>query len=291
MSAKANERKKRPIVMSAMGWLLTLRALIMPKSTARLTQRMMFTPRKIPIHAVERQWLDAAVKQDLHLDTTRFVTYTWGQGERQVLLVHGWSGGASQMTQCIQGFLDQGFRVVAVDMPAHGASDGSMSSVVHFAKSLMEINQAFGPFHSVLAHSLGAAAVSYALHMGMVVNRLVFVAPLASYVTVWEGFQHMLGLPTRLIHTVRLEAERWLSTRFNDIEPLALAAHMKPPLLVVHDQQDRECPFHLGEQLAKAWPQAQFMATQKLGHGRILRDPDVLRACTEFLSQNISTPD
>src|SRR5215475_7296630 len=47
-----------------------------------------------------------------------------------VLLVLGWSGSASQMSHFIGPLVKAGFNAVAVDLPAHGQSGGSQTTVL-----------------------------------------------------------------------------------------------------------------------------------------------------------------
>jgi pimeloyl-ACP methyl ester carboxylesterase len=54
-------------------------------------------------------------------------------------------------------------------------------------------------------------------------------------------------------------------------------------LLVVHDEDDRAVPFEGGYRLSRAWPGARFRATNGLGHARILRDPETVRAAVDFI--------
>jgi pimeloyl-ACP methyl ester carboxylesterase len=54
---------------------------------------------------------------------------------------------------------------------------------------------------------------------------------------------------------------------------------------VIHDADDASVPCQQGEMIAAAWPGARFMLTQGLGHGRILRDPAVVKAAVAFISQ------
>jgi hypothetical protein len=57
-----------------------------------------------------------------------------------------------------------------------------------------------------------------------------------------------------------------------------------PPLLVVHDQGDRETSWAGGRQIARAWPGARMVSTSRLGHRRILRDPAVIAEVVGFLT-------
>jgi hypothetical protein len=57
---------------------------------------------------------------------------------------------------------------------------------------------------------------------------------------------------------------------------------MPTPLLVVHDENDREVPIASGELVASAWPGAVLERTRGLGHRRILRDRRVIERVAEF---------
>ena len=62
-----------------------------------------------------------------------------------------------------------------------------------------------------------------------------------------------------------------------------------PPLLVVHDRDDREVPWQDGAAIAAAWPGARRVDTVGLGHQRILRDPAVVQAVAEFVAEAAPT--
>ena len=55
------------------------------------------------------------------------------------------------------------------------------------------------------------------------------------------------------------------------------------PTLVIHDDRDTDIPWKDGRAVADAWPGAEFLLTHGLGHRRILRDPAVVTAITEFI--------
>ena len=57
-----------------------------------------------------------------------------------------------------------------------------------------------------------------------------------------------------------------------------------PELLIYHDEKDLFVPITDGEEIAERWPNAKLVRTQGLGHHRILRDPEIIQACTEFFS-------
>jgi pimeloyl-ACP methyl ester carboxylesterase len=217
-----------------------------------------------------------------HSDVQTIRGISWGTGPT-VLLVHGWAGHRAQMAAMVAPLTAAGFRVVAADMPAHGESDGKLSSVIHFANALRELAARFGPLRGLVAHSFGAAAATYALATGLKADRVVFIAPPARFDSFWNRFQDALGMSQSVRRRLTADAEAWLGVRFDEVAPITLAPRMTAPLLILHDAGDREVAFEEGLELASNWPGAALHRTEQLGHLRILRDPTVLAILVPFL--------
>ena len=62
------------------------------------------------------------------------------------------------------------------------------------------------------------------------------------------------------------------------------ARGLSAPALIIHDRDDRDVPWQSSERLAQAWPGAELLYTQGLGHRRILRDPALLQRVVDFIS-------
>jgi pimeloyl-ACP methyl ester carboxylesterase len=83
---------------------------------------------------------------------------------------------------------------------------------------------------------------------------------------------------------MRRNLEDRLRIRWEELHVPTLARAMTAAALVVHDREDQDVPFSHGEEIARAWPGAQLMATTGLGHRAILRDPEVIRRTITFLT-------
>ncbi|HWW59934.1 MAG TPA: alpha/beta hydrolase, partial [Thermoanaerobaculia bacterium] len=80
------------------------------------------------------------------------------------------------------------------------------------------------------------------------------------------------------------EVERRLGASWSEFEVPSLARAVEtPPLLVIHDREDRETSWHEGAEIADAWPGARLVSTTGLGHRRLLRDADVVAEAVDFL--------
>ncbi|MCH1995691.1 alpha/beta hydrolase, partial [Achromobacter xylosoxidans] len=258
---------------------------VAPGATAKVVQKLLFTPTRLKPSEPGRSVLAQARAEPHEIDGQTVYYYVWGDSGPRVLLVHGWGGDAAQMTAYVEPLRQRGYQVVAIDMPAHGRSTGKQASVRHFEPCVAHAAQAYGPFHGVIAHSLGAAAVTFALSRGFTVERAVFLGPVSRYDSVWEYSRRMMNLPPKVMPLVLKRAQDWLGITFPEMEPARLAPSMTTPLLIVHDRADRESPYEDAAVLAQAWPGAELVATEKMGHTRALRDPALVAQVAAFAAQ------
>lgn len=255
-----------------------------PALAARLAQRLFFTPPRTRHTPRIEAALATARRRDVDVDGTRIATWTWGAGPT-VYLVHGWAGVGGQFAPFVQPLVEQGFQVVTFDGPAHGDSSGRRASIVHFARALAAVGRVFGPAHGLIAHSLGAPAAAFAMRRGFAVGRAVFVAPPADPGDWSRRFAERLGVSGRVMAQMRARSERWLGASWADVSLTGLAAGQTTPLLVVHDQDDRDVPFQHGAAVAASWPGAQMVETSGLGHHRVLRDAAVVAQAVSFVAE------
>jgi len=220
----------------------------------------------------------------LEFGERRLAGWSWGDGERSLWLVHGWSGSAAQLGAFVPTLVDAGFRVRAWDFPAHGESPGRRTNLVEMAGVLGAAAQRHGPPEAIVAHSLGAAATTIALARGLDAKSAVLVAPPADLETFGEGFARFLGLSPRVRRLFQERIEREIGFRWRDLAPERLAAGLgSVRSQVVHDVGDREVRIGQGRRLAAAWPGSELVVTDGLGHNRILRDPEVVARTRDFL--------
>jgi pimeloyl-ACP methyl ester carboxylesterase len=96
-------------------------------------------------------------------------------------------------------------------------------------------------------------------------------------------FRRALGLDRTIVDRMQHGIERHIGVEWAAIRGSVLAPRLSQPLLVVHDEQDREVPISHGESFAAGWPGARFLRTKGLGHQRILRDADVVATAAGHL--------
>lgn len=205
-----------------------------------------------------------------------------------VLLVHGWGGHAGQMLALADSLQAQGLRAVILEMPAHGRSAGPTSNLPQFARAITyasaRLQQQGFSVDAVVAHSLGANAAAFAASRGLALHKLVLLAPPASPYEYTRLFAQVFGLSerTRVAMQKRFEAREGILMQ--QFEPEAVGPRITQATLVVHDRRDSINRFADGVAFSEAIAGARLLATQDLGHRRILKDGAVLQEVGAFLA-------
>ena len=200
-----------------------------------------------------------------------------------VLMIHGWSGVAAQWSRFIGPLVQAGYNAVAIDLPAHGASEGTRTNLRQYVEAIVDTADRIKPIHGVLGHSLGATAVTLALARGLRAERAVLIAPASRDVPAYvHAFAQRLGLPERRERHLVAAMQR----RFGDLalfDARRAATGLRTPVMMFHDIGDREVPFAEGELLSRLWPGARLRTLEGLGHNRPLTDAKVVRETLAFL--------
>ena len=213
------------------------------------------------------------------------VAEVWGEGE-PVYLLHGWGGWRGQLGAFVSPLVAAGRRVVALDAPSHGESDpGELgprrSTAIEFVEALAAVADRYGRASGILAHSLGCTAAALAVADGLPADRLALVAPNADVLTMTEVMARRLGYTDRSSSRFDVLLADLAGRPLADFNLTTMSG--QPSTLVVHDRADKEVPYTDGARVAEAWPSADLMTTDGLGHQRILRDAGVVDRVVAFL--------
>jgi pimeloyl-ACP methyl ester carboxylesterase len=260
-----------------------------PSLAVRLAYRLFLTP--LPPKWLHRRstWHKAWRTEQWPFEDANITVYSPAAAPHApvVLLVHGWGGHAAQMLPLAEAIAARGLRPVLVDMPAHGASRGSMSALPQFARAIDYVVARLGQqgfeLRALVAHSLGASAAAYAASRGLPIERLVLLAPPASPPEYTRLFAQVFGLsePTRAAMQKRIEARQGMPMPL--FEPESLGPRIRMPTLIVHDRGDSVNRFADGQAYARAVRESRFVPTEGLGHRKMLKDAQVLGEVAIFV--------
>jgi pimeloyl-ACP methyl ester carboxylesterase len=257
---------------------------VAPALAARVAESLFVTPPRHRRPPAEVEMLARACARPMRVGARWIETWTWGTGPR-VLLVHGWGGRGTQLGAFVPGLVARGFSVVTFDAPGHGASDRRPVTMPEITAALQQVAAAWGPVAGLIAHSGGALVATRALYEGLDMGAAVYLAPAADLVGPALWFTETLGFPRAVRERMHRRIETRVGVPWTAFDVTALAPTLDTPLLIIHDRGDAEVPWQHGAAVGAAWPGAELLTTDGLGHRRILRAPDVVTAAVTFIAE------
>ena len=254
---------------------------VSPRVAGRIALRIFCTPRRHHQPHWEKQIAAGGTRVRVG---PQLAARAFGSGPL-VVLVHGWAGRGMQLGRFVQPLVQAGFRVIAFDLPAHGGSSGERTDLIECTEALRKVGRDVGPIAAIVAHSFGGAITTLALERGLDARLVVYIASPSSIRDVLQRFGDAIGLSERAMQAFRAAIEQRTRVKLADVEIFERVAGLRVPALIVHDRGDSEVPFHDAERLAARWPGATLLATDHLGHRRILKDDDVIRRAVTFAAE------
>ncbi|MFF5449254.1 alpha/beta hydrolase [Streptomyces sp. NPDC012888] len=237
-----------------------------------------------------------AVTERIDLDGAAVTTYRWGEGERPVLVVHGWSSRASRLAGIIEALRARGHTVVSYDAPGHGTSGGRAATVLDMRTVIRRLHRRYGDFSGIVAHSIGVLATFFSLRDEVHADRVAAIGGVASFDHLVEQFRDRLGLRPAVGDALRHHVRHRLAPGEPGVLD-RLDVRRRPeeisaaPVLLLHDTDDDTVPADQSRAMADAFGErAELVLTSGLGHRRILADPQVITRVAEFITPELPTP-
>lgn len=261
---------------------------VSPAAAARVAYPVLVTPGpRLKLRPADAPTMDEARTSTLQVRRRRVVSYEWGSGSSVVLLVHGWSGRASQFASLVRELRYEGHTVVAFDAPACGASEGTRTDAGDYLEVMRGLQSRYGAFSGVVGHSMGALVGMSAIHEGLTAARFVGIASIPDSELLMTSFAERIGLGAtandllvRRFHRLRFPDGPGVLERFS-----GLRHPVDVPTLFVHDANDREVPVTASESLHAAHGSSStLVVTHGQGHNRVLGADEVLDQVVGFLS-------
>ncbi len=248
--------------------------------------RAFFSPGKYEVKPTEQEIMDWGNSYRIQFDGGELAVTTWGNSGPAVLLMHGWGGARAQMTGFVDPLLFAGYRVVAFDQPAHGASDGKGTNLLEIAPTMDLIAQQEGPFHAIIAHSFGTLITSYALveREFPPPARLVYFGAFNRLMDSLPRFQVLARLPDEIIEGLRATIyEEFGREVLESITNESLTPGINIPALMFHDAADNVTPVEDSRAIARVWEQAQLIETKGLAHRGALQSKEIHEQVIKYL--------
>ena len=266
---------------------------LFPGLAAKFAFRLFATPTVRAKHRTSDEILESARIFDVLYGKRILKGYAWGprEGAPTVLLVHGWNSRGTALRTFVPDLLERGYRVVAMDGPAHGHSDGKRTHLIDFAGGVRAMLNHLDDVHGIITHSFGGASTVYALgHLlpERAIEKLVLIGVPAKMTRVFEHSVRVLALPPNVARRFVEIPQRILGVSFEEFDTAAYKDRMNVnDILVIHDRTDAVVNFKSAEENYRELSRASLLVTEGYGHYRMMKNPDLIHAVVEFVDRRV----
>jgi len=278
---KASQTLEIPKIILATSKFLQF---ISPNLAALFAAKLFTTPVK---HKTPKRELEMDRKSRQQTVTIKsinkdIVVYRYGEGEKKILLVHGWSGRGTQLVKFADAFLAAGYSIISFDAPAHGKSPGKTSLMPEFIAGILQLEQEFGPFEAAIGHSLGGMSLLNSVKRGLRLKRLVIIGSGDVVQDIIDEFIEKLRLKPEIGHLMRSHFESKSHEEMDNYSSFRAAREITIPVLVIHDKHDAEVSVRCAQHIYENLPDGKLMLTEGLGHRKILGNAEVITKSLDF---------
>lgn len=247
--------------------------------------KLFFTPLKFPIPHREKEIRGTARLHGMSTGKSAFSVFEWGEGEKRVLLVHGWSGRATQFFKIIERLLAEGYHVYSIEAPAHGDSSQRKTHMLEFVQAIEKTNEAFGPFQIAVGHSLGGMAIFNAMKQeGFKPETVTVIGSPASIENVVMDFCRKVEASQAIGKRIIRYIEERYDMKVCQASTEYLAKQFDPQGIIVHDNADSDVGIKNAYELKDQWSNAEILVTDGLGHRKILMKDQVIDKIMDFFN-------
>ncbi len=257
---------------------------ISPVLAEKFARKLFITPikHKIP----KREFLMESESQQTMLFVPsinkEIVVYAYGNSNKKILLVHGWSGRGTQLVKIADAFIEKEYATISFDAPAHGKSGTKTTLMLEFIESILEVEKQHGPFEFAVGHSLGGMSILNAVKKGLQIKKAVVIASGNSVINIVNTFTEKIGLPNKVAVLMKNNFEKKYHLEMESFSSYVVAKEVKIPVLVIHDNDDEDISVSEAYHLAENLSNKEILITNNLGHRKILGDLKVIEKIVEF---------
>ncbi|MCU0420574.1 MAG: alpha/beta hydrolase [Cyclobacteriaceae bacterium] len=282
------KKKKPPLpwVIRVVRWIFPKLERLAPALAHRYFVRIFFTPVRYRATEKETEVAQRARQSEVRVRGRHVHVYEWGEASTYVLCVHGWAGRATQFRKFIEPLNQAGFRVVALDGPAHGRSEGKQTNILDFYEAVRAVVDKHGAPEGVVSHSFGGGVTLYCAMKGLPFKRVVNIASPAVADEIIDSYLRVINGSAGTREAFKKYVLRTYGKPFEEFTAMHFVGHLPPDtdVLLIHDRDDKDVWIAQPRALAKAHPRVKLIETEGLGHNRILKDEGVISMVLDFVT-------
>lgn len=282
----------KTLILSLLRFYYSLYSVISPGRAGAKAFRLFQKTRKLPLKKAEQEFYNQARPFEIKHPKENLYAYETGNPDgKLVVLVHGWESNAGSMGAIANALAQDGYRVVALDLPAHGNSKLTHTNLPACREALRALIFQLNPTEpfSIVSHSFGSAVSIYALSGSRyVLDQLIMLTSPNRLIAIFDDFRNTINLGHRAYQHLLNLTERILHERVEYSSVEEKARHIRAKnITILHDINDKVIPYANSLRLGSKLPQAELITLKDVGHCRMLWNADVIRRIQTVLKNAV----
>ncbi len=252
---------------------------------SRFAARLFLTPFRYKTPEREKKMEANSKKEEILISkiNRKVIVYNYGNTDKKILLVHGWSGTGTQLSKIADNLLKLGYSTVSFDAPAHGKAPGKISMMPFFIETIHQLEKSHGPFEASIGHSLGGMSLLRAAKNNFQTKKLIIIGTANSITAITYDFIKNLQLPDKVAILMKQYFDNKFGENLDSYSGAVSAKDVKIPTLVIHDYQDVDVHFSAAHEIHDSLTNSELYLTSNLGHRKILGDTNVINKITSYI--------
>ena len=252
---------------------------IAPKIAANIAFKLFCTPINKKLREREIEVIKTAQADDIKFEDTFIKKYTWGNGPKIALLVHGWESNAGSLGAFVKLLNDHDYKVIAFDCPAHGQSGGKQTTLFRNSDAALLICNQIGHIDVAITHSFGSVVLMNAIlhNKKLSLKKLIMITTPNAMQKAFDDFYHLLNINNHVKKLIEEKVEKMYHVKIKDMTASTLCHKIHlDHVMIIHDKQDKVIPYHNAETVAKSLKNCLLVPIENAGHYKILWDKRVI---------------
>ncbi|MBQ4857886.1 alpha/beta hydrolase [Pseudoalteromonas sp. MMG007] len=258
-----------------------------PNLSARLAMKVFCNPHSRRKYDFRTDIQPINIKLNTQLGAINLYYFSQEGNSKAVFLSHGWADSTNRFTTLINELVEKGFNVYSIDHIGHGYSYGKVSHLYGYMQGL---TAAFNYFDEqnilidrVITHSMAGVALLNLDSRFLEDKKIVMIsAPAQIFEAMFEKVKQV-GISELMLENMLNKVSEQYGINWQNLHPDNSKHKINEDMLFIHDKNDSVANFEAIKHLTDNTP-ATLIATEKLGHVRILKSQYVYDQITTFMS-------
>ncbi len=269
-------------IIKLIGSYLNVLSYVSADYAANKALHLFSKPRRGKLAPKHEAFLNSAKKEVLKYDDLKIATYHWKGDKATILLAHGWESNSARWKRKIEVFTDEGFNVIALDAPAHGASGSKLFNALLYSEFIHVVAQKFKP-QIVVGHSVGGmASVFYQQKYQLdSIQKIVLLGAPSEFEDVLKNYINLLGYNKKIEKSLGRVIINRFGAAPTEFSTSKFAKDIKAEGLIIHDIKDPIIPYSDAKLIESNFKNSTLISTKGLGHS--LNNTKVTKSIVDFI--------